>query len=643
MIQSFNVRAGAKVCGLAVRSEFRAALTPAAPVASNAPSPGLPDSNGSSQTTASPAAGGGAAQPSAGSLAPGSPNHPASPAAPVASNSRAGGPVTQPASPTTPVQSSIPVGGADAKSAPAASPNRADISTAEVGGVVESITSEYGPGLLGHKLINGRAETVWKASAPVVFPTEIVFSFIHRQPALVSALTIKPAADGGVPKEIEVWTSSEAPQAGYVRRAAQTLPNGSDEQTVTFPPVMARFVKLRILSGYQPGSLELNEVTIEEGRKQGYVPLAERDPEMAVWGHGPRRAAQAGIEWLQVACTSWQKEHQCFGCHVQAQVLIGTLGRPREPVCRERCVHEGRCQVHSGETEPRRHVPQRPIRNGDPVRRDVPVFLGRVAACAHGVAGPVRRLAGRAPEPFREIPSDNNEPPIDQGSDMTTANAVFAFEQAFRETGKPGYRAAAEKGLAWIAAAPANTTQDRVFTILALARYGTQEQRKQVASMAATLKSEQMRDGGWKETKELRGANAFATGQVLYAFKQAGVPIDSAEFVRGVRYLLVTQKETGAWSSFNSQTDRPSDFAHHVGGHRAGRVVRASQADGSHSGRKWHPCFAGQLHSLRFRQVDAQTGGRGGACSGQELDNRQTSWRKAHRRRSHGRRGLTGV
>src|SRR4030095_6263058 len=41
------------------------------------------------------------------------------------------------------------------------------------------------------------------------------------------------------------------------------------------------------------------------------------------WRRSPRQAAQVGIEWLQSAAMDWQKDHQCFGCHVQSQVLMG--------------------------------------------------------------------------------------------------------------------------------------------------------------------------------------------------------------------------------------------------------------------------------------------------------------------------------
>src|SRR5579864_9116423 len=37
----------------------------------------------------------------------------------------------------------------------------------------------------------------------------------------------------------------------------------------------------------------------------------------------PHEAAQEGIEWLQKAALEWQKDKQCFGCHAQAQVIMG--------------------------------------------------------------------------------------------------------------------------------------------------------------------------------------------------------------------------------------------------------------------------------------------------------------------------------
>jgi hypothetical protein len=160
-----------------------------------------------------------------------------------------------------------------------------------------------------------------------------------------------------------------------------------------------------------------------------------------------------------------------------------------------------------------------------------------------------------------EVPIDHNEPPIDQGSIMTTANSAIAFQQAYRESGTDKYHEAAEKAVVWITEAKPETTQDEAFQILALARFGSPERRRVVNGIVERLNKEQNADGGWQEARDSKGSNAFATGQVLYALKAAGVSVDSAEFRRGVDFLLGTQKDTGAWPAVNTHSHRPSEFA----------------------------------------------------------------------------------
>jgi outer membrane protein OmpA-like peptidoglycan-associated protein len=57
------------------------------------------------------------------------------------------------------------------------------------------------------------------------------------------------------------------------------------------------------------------------------------------------------------------------------------------------------------------------------------------------------------------------------------------------------------------------------------------------------------------------GSNAYATGQVLYALKEAGVSITSPQFSKGVHYLIANQDPSGSWLSTNTQSDRLSTFA----------------------------------------------------------------------------------
>lgn len=289
--------------------------------------------------------------------------------------------------------------------------------------------------------------------------------------------------------------------------------------------------------------------------------LAYEDAQ-ARWRRTPRQAAQVGIEWLQSASSDWQEDHRCFGCHVQGQVLMG-LSVARQNQYR---VNPDAFQALFEFTQKKQNE-DGSYHSGNHVTATG--FAGMGMAYAQEAQGSKKNNALLASSDWLvahqkesgEFEIDHGEPPIDQGSVLTTANAVFALMEADRETGNDKYKKAAEKGLNWIAAAPLTTTQDKIFKILALSRYGSAPQQNLIGPLVEELKREQAPDGGWKETKEMAGSNAYATGQVLYAFKKSGVSINSPEFTRGVRFLLENQKVTGEWPAANTQTHRPSEFA----------------------------------------------------------------------------------
>ncbi len=434
-----------------------------------------------------------------------------------------------------------------------------DIVASDMGGVIESITSEFGPGFNGNRLIDGRIDNSWKPGA-TSFPQEIVFSFFNRQPALVNSVVITaPAASA--PKDIEIWTSITGPNDGFQKIAAQTLKASGRDQVVSFDSVMAAYVKLRVVSGYQPAALEIQEIQVPEAQRADYTPLAALHPDVAGWKRSPRHAAQRGIEWLETAATQWQSGHGCFGCHVQSQVMMGlTISKEAKYVVNDNCLQQLQKFIETNQNADGSYFNQN--------------FVTATQFAAMGLSVGDKTNGGKSPamlkaidwllpkqEKTGAIPADHNEPPIDQGEFMTTVNSISAFQQGYAESGNAHYKQAAQRALAWVAAAKPETTQDKVFKILALSRYGNALQKRAAGQVVADLKTEQKEDGGWQETSAMHGSNAFATGQVLYAFKQAGVSVESPEFSKGVQFLLANQKESGAWPSINSQSGRPSEFA----------------------------------------------------------------------------------
>jgi hypothetical protein len=453
----------------------------------------------------------------------------------------------------------------------------------DVGGGVEDLTGNYGPGFTGRWLIDGAVDPPWKVPGTwtwnslswVKYPTEVVFSFFERQPALVGAVSIVlpeqttaelPEETSAAPKDVEVWTSMESPAAGFRQVAKATLEPMPGEQKIEFPAIEARYVKLRVVSGQSSKELEVSEVRIFESVRDGYVPLFERDPAVKRWKGSPRDAAQRGLEWLQHAAADWGNYHQCMGCHVQAQALMGlAVAIDQGYRVNARAVHELAEQIRSKQ---------------DPVGRWPTTWWTANAFGSMGLAQ-AAGATGRTADPqlmkgadlliVRQesdgsIPADAEEAPIIQGAFMTTANSLVAWRWADAHSKDAKYRHAADRALAWIASHEPVTTQDQAFRIIALMHYGTPEHKRIAWSTAESLAAQQQPDGGWKEAPPMKGSNAFATGQALYAFKQAGISVESEMFRRGVGYLMERQVNDGSpgdgsWKATNTQSHRMSDFA----------------------------------------------------------------------------------
>ena len=471
--------------------------------------------------------------------------------------------------------------------APSSMPAGMNIAALAFGGDIVSITGTFGPGHSGRSLIDSSSGSVWQPEGKeLTFPQDIVVSFYAQDSALVSSVsvTLPPQRTHG-PKNVEVWTAKDDSMAAFSKVAAVILTAAKPVQVISFAPVEARYVKLRVLSSGEKDALEIGKLQVSEGSRPGYSSLRARHPEIAGWRYSARFAAQHGIEWLQPAAVEWQRSNQCFGCHVQAQASMGLAVAARNGYL----VSRGALQELTGYMRLLQDttgsesgmllvdnqsvlVPQ-PAGKGSLTPADQPVMATVFAGMSFAYLDQMSAgkpdgallkfadwLAGKQ-QATGEVNADLDEPPICQGSLMTTANAAIAFMQAFAESGDTRYQKAGDMAVEFIAASKPVTTQDEVFATLALSHFGNPQQQALVNDLIARLKREQGSAGGWSESSGSPGPNAFATGQVLYAFKESGVDTKSPEFVRGVKYLLHTQEDSGAWPVQNSATNRPSEFA----------------------------------------------------------------------------------
>ncbi len=468
--------------------------------------------------------------------------------------------------------------------APAPPPPAVDLIAADMGGAIEELTDNYGPGFTGRRLIDGSLQPTWKLDAPfsagemgeMPYPQEVVFSFFEREPARIGALEIVlPDPATLAPKDIEVWVAQDAPTGNFIKIESQSLDAKPGTQRVSFDPIEARYVKLRVLSGSAPEGLEIAEVRVIEAESASYTPLFERAPLVQYWKGSPREAAQRGLDWLQQAGPVWIKRNGCFGCHVQAQVLMG------QAVAHEHAYRVNRRSVQALYDHTREQSSwgswwnpshsanafgamgttyAMEVLGTDDDRKYPYVDRGLQAEASN------RLLENQLPD--GSFPVDEVAPPIVQGKFMTTGNALVAIEWTAAHSEDLKYDAAAERALAWIVSNEPETTQDKAFKVIALMHYGTADQKRTAWSAVETLASEQQPDGGWKETIASAGSNAIATGQVLYAFKQAGVSIHGELFRRGVDFLLRHQindpesLDNGSWAAMNTASEKPSGYAH---------------------------------------------------------------------------------
>lgn len=97
----------------------------------------------------------------------------------------------------------------------------------------------------------------------------------------------------------------------------------------------------------------------------------------------------------------------------------------------------------------------------------------------------------------------------------------------------------------WLESANAADTEDQVFR-LRLA-HELKLSSDKVDCFVQKLLSEQDADGGWAQKREMK-PDAYATGSVLVALHEAGgLSCQHSAWMRGLDYLLRTQKPDGSW------------------------------------------------------------------------------------------------
>jgi len=154
-------------------------------------------------------------------------------------------------------------------------------------------------------------------------------------------------------------------------------------------------------------------------------------------------------------------------------------------------------------------------------------------------------------------------PPLSGNPIVFTALAIRALDVYAPPALRAETAGRLARARAYLTAASPQDTQDEAFTLMGLV--WARAEPSQVAMQSSRVEKLQRADGGWGQTPSMP-ADAYATGQALFALRQAGAPTGGGRYRHGTHYLLRTQREDGSWfvqtRGFGFQPYGEFGFAH---------------------------------------------------------------------------------
>ena len=136
-------------------------------------------------------------------------------------------------------------------------------------------------------------------------------------------------------------------------------------------------------------------------------------------------------------------------------------------------------------------------------------------------------------------------PPHSSSPFTATATAVRAIRAYLPDDMRHAREAAIAQARRWLAATAPASTEDATFRLLGLV--WAEAAPDEVAEATRDLVKLQKPGGGWAQLADGYAADAYSTGEALYALGEAGTPSSSPVWRRGTAFLLSTQAPDGTW------------------------------------------------------------------------------------------------
>lgn len=260
-----------------------------------------------------------------------------------------------------------------------------------------------------------------------------------------------------------------------------------------------------------------------------------------------KTAVTKSLTLLQSSAATYAKERDCFSCHHQAlPAMTAALARERGFAVDGKAA---RAQAEftlayfgkrKAELRKGQGVPGGPYNAGYAL-----VSLAADTRPADETTGALIQFL------FQNQAEDGgwrirtHRPPLEDSDFTATALSLRGLQLFAAASQKEDVAKRVDRARKWLVAATPKTHEDKVFRLFGLKWSGAD--KGDVQKAADLLLGEQRSDGGWAQLAD-RASDAYATGQALVALHQAGgVPVTHVVYARGVKYLLVNQRDDGSW------------------------------------------------------------------------------------------------
>jgi N-acyl-D-amino-acid deacylase len=276
-----------------------------------------------------------------------------------------------------------------------------------------------------------------------------------------------------------------------------------------------------------------------------------------IWAAEPDSAIKTAIEKslrrLETGAASYTKNRQCFSCHHQAMALLSlsTAQKNGFTVDKEAVPHQLDYSLTYIGARKEQIVKGNGLGGGN--------TMAVYALYSLGVAGhkPDETTSALVQYLLMKQKADGSWPPVTQrppteGSTFTNVSLAIKSLRDYTPKGddkesqelRKKIDDAVSRGKDWLIKNKPTTMEDKAFHLRGLAF--AEADKDTIETARAALLKEQHEDGTWSQLPDMAG-DAYATAIVLTALRQSGVDQSTPAFQKGIKYLLKTQTDDGAW------------------------------------------------------------------------------------------------